>query len=60
MVKIKQFDSNIVHPNPNKAMQKFIEKNNIQSNQIISAVPTVASVGKSISTSMTLTYDDGK
>jgi Tfp pilus assembly PilM family ATPase len=60
MVKVKQFNGSVLHPNPQKAMEKFIKGNNIRANQIISAVPVSTTVGKSISVSMTLTYDDGQ
>lgn len=60
MVKIKQFDSSVFCWNPRKAMEKFIQQNNISKNQIISMMPTTTNVGKSLSISYTLTYDDGQ
>lgn len=58
MVKVKRFDGSLFHPDPQKSMEKFINENGIVKSQIISAVPTSNSFGRSMSLSMVLTYDD--
>ena len=60
MVKVKQFDSSIFCLNPRKAMQKYINKNGIRKEQIVSMIPLSSEAGGMSSLSYVLTYDDGQ
>lgn len=60
MVKIKRFETSMFCPNPAKALEKFIAKNNITKDKIVNISTADVNVMGLSKPSCTLTYDDGK
>lgn len=58
MVKIKNFKQSLFSPNPQKALEEFIQENNIKDEDIISVTPTSINLnkGRTMSTGVSLTY----